>query len=59
MNDVREGDYLTRSKVSSNRSDIYDCFSALTVDTVKEYSNWGDNAAPFSFLLPNFTILGV
>jgi hypothetical protein len=26
----------------------------LTVDTVKEYSNWGDNAAPFFFSFAKF-----
>lgn len=53
MKDVRVGDYLTRSEISDNRADIYDCFSALTADITNEYQGWGDNISPISLYYAN------
>jgi hypothetical protein len=48
MVDVRVGDYLTRSQVSTNRGDVYRCFSPLIgVEWHRGSQDWGDEFGPF------------
>jgi hypothetical protein len=49
MKDVRIGDHLTRSLVSNNRGDIYNCDSSFTANFTKAYLCWGHSVGPFYF----------
>ena len=57
--DVRIGDYLTRSQVSNNRGDIYNCFLPLQ-QILRKHIYAGDIVlVRFTFTLPIYTIVRV